>query len=1087
MKRLLGAFCLLFVAVALYAQERTITGVVVDADLNNDPLPGATISVATAGSRVETGAVSDYEGRFTLKVDSLTKSFTVRYLGYQTQTVNIIAGKSEYTIALKSDAKVVGEVVVTGYQKIDRRKLTASVTSVNISDEKIGAVKSIDQALSGQIAGLSAISSSGAPGAPVKIRIRGTASLNGSQEPLWVLDGMPMEGTDIPNMEDLKDIDNIYQTSIAGINPADIDNITVLKDAAATAIYGARAANGVIVITTKRGKAGKPNISFSSKFTFSPKSNIDKLNMLNSNEKVNLELELLRSGYSYREGKGDVSKILTSLGELSTFKASGWNSLSTNAQEQINQLRNINTNWNDILFRDVFNQEYNLSLSGGSEKANYYTSVGYYDEMGTVKGVKNNRFNLSLKTDYRINNMLKVGASVFANQRKQNSYLTDTNGFTNPVYYSRLANPYTQPFNADGSYVYDTNIQGREDSSLDFNIFEERANTSNVRTDKSLMTIFDAELKINSNLKLTTQFGLQQDAYTLDKYAGENNYAMRKEKLFATYSYSDGKRTFLPTGGMHKMTEAHTSQWTWKAMAEFNKRFNSIHDLELMLGTEVRRLKTTSLYSAAYGYDNRTLTTQPVIFPTEDLARQYPLHSETNLENAYVSWFATGSYTLLSRYTFGASVRWDGSDVFGVAKKYRFLPLYSLSGLWRVSNEPFIQNSSASKWLNNLALRASYGLQGNIDKNTSPYLIGTFDKVTVLPGNVETVIKAETAPNPNLRWEKTANVNLGLDISLFDNIINLSADYYYRKSTDLIGTRMLPLETGFASTVINWASMKNQGLEIALSTRNIKTKDFTWTTNLNLGFNSNTVLRETVAQNATYPSREGHPVGAIFAYETAGLDAQGYPVFVASDGSKVSAEDLLKLNSHGASTLTAEQQRNLYKYMGTTDPKVSGGFINTFEYKDWQLGVNFIFNLGMKVRVRPSYSPATFDRGLNTNRDILNRFTTDNPAGRYAILMEKNVRVPEYIQYSEYNLYSMLDTWVRDNSYWRLQSLRLGYKLPGKLLTKVGIKSASLSLEARNLFAIASNYDNYLDPETMGNPFAQPIPKSFILGINVQF
>ena len=522
-------------------------------------------------------------------------------------------------------------------------------------------------------------------------------------------------------------------------------------------------------------------------------------------------------------------------------------------------------------------------------------------------------------------------------------------------------------------------------------------------------------------------------------------------------------------------------------MAEFNKRFNSIHDLELMLGTEVRRLKSTSLYSAAYGYDNRTLTTQPVIFPTEDLARQYPLHNETNLENAYVSWFATGSYTLLSRYTFGASVRWDGSDVFGVAKKYRFLPLYSLSGLWRVSNEPFIQNSSASKWLSNLALRASYGLQGNIDKNTSPYLIGTFDKVTVLPGNVETVIKAETAPNPNLRWEKTANVNLGLDISLFDNIINLSADYYYRKSTDLIGTRMLPLETGFASTVINWASMKNQGLEIALSTRNIKTKDFTWTTNLNLGFNSNTVLRETVAQNATYPSREGHPVGAIFAYETAGLDAQGYPVFVASDGSKVSAEDLLKLNSHGASTLTAEQQRNLYKYMGTIDPKVSGGFINTFEYKDWQLGVNFIFNLGMKMRVRPSYSPATFDRGLNTNRDILNRFTTDNPAGRYAILMEKNVRVPEYIQYSEYNLYSMLDTWVRDNSYWRLQSLRLGYKLPSKLLTKVGVKSASLSLEARNLFAIASNYDNYLDPETMGNPFAQPIPKSFILGINVQF
>ena len=1071
----------------LQAQERVITGVVVDAELHNDPLPGATISVAAQGSKVETGAVSDYEGRFTLKTDSLTKSFTVRYLGYETVVVKLIPGKSDYHIALKSDAKTVGEVVVTGYQKIDRRKLTASVTSVNISDEKIGAVKSIDQALTGQIAGLSSIASSGAPGAPVKIRIRGTASLNGSQEPLWVLDGMPMEGTDIPSMEDLKDIDNIYQTSIAGINPSDIENITVLKDAAATAIYGARAANGVIVITTKKGKAGSPLINFSSKLTYSPKTDIQRLNMLSADEKVNLELELLKSDYTYRQNKGDVARILASLGETAAYKSGGWTSLSANARQLINNLRGINTDWNDILFRDVFNQEYNISLSGGGEKANYYSSAGYYDETGTVKGVGNNRFNLTLKTYYRINKRLKVGASIFANQRKQKSYLTDTNGFTNPVYYSRLANPYTRPFNDNGEYLYDTNIQGREDSSLDFNIFEERANTSNQRTDRSLLAILDAELRLTNHLKVTTQFGLQQDGYTLDKYAGENSYAMRKEKLFATYSYPDGKRTFLPTGGTHKTTEAHTTQWTWKAMAEYTKSFATIHELELMAGTEVRRLKTTSTSSTAYGYDNRTLTTQPVIFPTEDLARQYPLHSETNLENAYVSWFATGSYTLLNRYTAGASVRWDGSDVFGVAKKYRFLPLYSFSGLWRASNEPFIQNSNVKKWLSNLALRASYGLQGNIDKNTSPYLIGTFDRTSVLPGKVETIIRAETAPNPNLRWEKTANVNLGIDVSLFNNAVNLSADYDYRKSTDLIGTRMLTLETGFASTVINWASMKNEGLEVALSTRNIKTKDFTWTTNLNLGFNSNKVLRESVAQNATYPGREGHPVGAIFAYQTAGLDAQGYPLFVAEDGRKVTAEEFLKLNSHGASTLTAEQQRARYKYMGTSDPKVSGGFINTFEYADWQLGINFIFNLGMKVRVRPTYSPANYDRGLNTNRDILKRWTSTNTTGAYPALMNNSSRVPEYIQYSEYNLYSMLDTWVRNNSYCRLQSLRLGYKLPHAFVGKLGIKSASVSVEARNLMVIASNYDNYLDPETMGNPFAQPIPKSFILGVNIQF
>jgi tonB-linked outer membrane protein, susC/ragA family len=1077
---------LLVLAPSAWAQ-RVITGVVVEADSNNDPLPGATVSVSVPGSKAQAGAVTDYEGRFKLEVGAKVTSFTVRYLGYQTEEVRLVDGQTHYNIQLKPNTRTVNEVVVTGYQKIDRRKLTAAVTKVDISTEKVGAVKSIDQALSGQIAGLAAVASSGAPGAPVKIRIRGTASLNGSQEPLWVLDGMPLEGTDIPSMDDLKDIDNIYQTSIAGINPADIDNITVLKDAAATAIYGARAANGVIVITTKRGREGQPAVTYSAKLTYSPRTNLSRLNMLTADEKVNLELELLKGNYTYREGKGGVAQILNALGETAAYKAGGFSALSADAQNQINALRNINTNWNEILFRPVINQEHNISLAGGSERADYYTSLGYYDEMGTVRGVSNSRFNVTLKTNYRVNKMLKLGASMFANRRKQRSYLTDTNGFTNPVYYSRLANPYFEPFAADGSYRYDTNIQGREDSSLDFNIFEERANTSNNRTDHSLMLILDAELKLSSSLKLTTQFGYQQDGYSLDRYAGENTYAMRKEKLFATYTYPDGKRTFLPTGGMHKQTEAHSSQWTWKAMAEYAHRFNKVHDLEVMAGTEVRRLKSSSLYSAAYGYDARTLTTQPVLFPTEDLGRQYPLHRETFQENAYVSWFATGSYTLMARYTLGASVRWDGSDVFGVAKKYRFLPLYSVSGLWRVSNEPFLRNSSAAKWMDNLALRLSYGLQGNIDKNTSPYLIGTFNRTTVLPGNIETVITAETAPNPNLRWEKTSNVNLGLDLSLLDNAINVSADYYYRKSTDLIGTRMLPLETGFSSTIINWASMQNEGLEVALTTRNIRTKHFTWHTNLNLGFNSNRVLRETVAENSTYPGREGYPVGAIFAYRTAGLDSDGYPLFLTNDGQKVNAQQLLKLNSHGASTLTAEQQRAQYQYMGTIDPKVSGGFINTFDYKDWQLGVNFIFNLGMKVRVQPSYSPANYDRGLNTNRDILQRWTTSNASGAFATLMTSGTRAPEYIRYSEFNLYSMLDTWVRNNSYCRLQSLRLAYKLPKTWLSKVGIRTASLSAEARNLFVVASNYDNYLDPETMGNPFAQPLAKSFVFGLNVQF
>ena len=509
MKRLLSYLLFLICCQQLAAQDRTITGKVLDGSLPDEPLIGATIAIGD--DKLQNGTVTDYNGDFTLKVPQNTKVLTVRYLGYENGKITLVDGTDHYVVTLKSASHSIKEVVVTGYQKIDRRKLTASVSQLNISDESVGAVKNIDQALGGQIAGLSTLPSTGAPGAPVKIRIRGTASINGTQEPLWVLDGIPLEGTDIPNVDNLNDVNDIYQTSIAGLNPSDIDNITVLKDAAATAIYGARAANGVIVITTKKGKESRPIVNFNTRLTFSPKVNIDRLNLLNANEKVDLELDLLASNYDYRQHKGGVANILDQLNEFNAFKAGGWSALSSTAQQQINDLRSINTDWNDILFRNVFNQEYNASVAGGGEKASYYASAGYYDEQGIVKGVENNRYNFTLKGTFKINKKLTLGASVFANQRKQTSFLTDTGGFTNPVYYSREANPYFQPFKADGSYNYDTNVQGRESSAPDFNIFEERANTSKRRRDYSVMTIIDAEYKLNSDFKqLTSLSGRRQ-------------------------------------------------------------------------------------------------------------------------------------------------------------------------------------------------------------------------------------------------------------------------------------------------------------------------------------------------------------------------------------------------------------------------------------------------------------------------------------------------------------------------------------------------------------------------------------------------
>ena len=894
---LIVLLCLVGVLSSAFAAEKKVQGVVISSE-DNLPLIGASIYVTPedlkkAGSAQTTmGVITDVDGQFSIAIPAGITRFFCSYVGYDVLEVKLVPGKEFYEITLHVSSQMLDAVVVTGYQTVERRKLTAAVSKLDISDETIGAVKSIDQALAGQIAGLSVSPTSGAPGAPAKIRIRGTASLNGTQDPLWVLDGIPLEGTDVPEPDELNDITNMKQSSIAGLNPADIENITILKDAAATAIYGARAANGVIVITTKKGKVGKPVISFSSRFTYTPTLSLDRLNLLNSAEKVGLEMDMIRNNYSPDNHKGGVYNILSNYNELSAFQNGGWDALSSETQAAINRLKNINTDWGDVLFRDAFSQEYNLSLSGGTERVTYYTSFGYYKEDGNVDGVSMDRFNLVGKTSYKVNNILKVGASMFANRRKNTNYLTDAYGMSNPVFYSRKANPYFELYDENGNYNYDYDIQNNTDKDLGFNIFEERRNTSNESVVNSFSSIFDAELRFNDKWKLTSQFGYQLEKTSREEIADWESYAMRYYYKLSEYSQDGETKHFLPEGGMQKSYENSNSQITWKAMGEYRDSFNDIHELEVMAGTELRKTWYETLFSAGYGFDRKTLTTKPVIFPNESYATSFPLHQTTYKENAYVSFYSTASYSLLNRYTVGGSIRFDGSDLFGVDKKYRYLPLYSVSALWRLSQEPFMQQA---KWVDNLVFRASYGLQGNIDKNTSPFLLGTYRSESILPGVSEDMIVINSAPNKKLRWEKTQSVNAGFDFSVLNQAINLSVDYYYRKGTDLIALRMLPLETGFTSMNVNWASMENKGVEISLSTRNITTKNFSWYTNFNFAYNGNKVLQENIPEQQTTPGREGYPVGAIFALKTAGVDKEtGNMMFYNPEGEKVTLKELYR-------------------------------------------------------------------------------------------------------------------------------------------------------------------------------------------------
>ena len=1095
-KRLLIVLlCLVGVLSSVFATDRQVQGVVISSE-DNLPLIGASVYIVaedlkkTGSAQAAIGVITDIDGKFSISVPSGITRLFCSYLGYDVQEVKLVPNKDRYEITLHVSAHMLDAVVVTGYQTVERRKLTAAVSKLDISDETIGAVKSIDQALAGQVAGLAVTPTSGAPGAPAKIRIRGTASLHGTQDPLWVLDGIPLEGTDIPQQEELSDITNMRQSSIAGLNPADIENITILKDAAATAIYGARAANGVIVITTKKGKVGKPVVNFSSRFTYTPTLSLDRLNLMNASEKVGLELDMIRNNYSPENKKGGVYNILSKYNEVSAFQSGGWDALSVDAQADINRLKGINTNWSDILFRDAFNQEYNLSLSGGTEKVTYYTSLGYYKENGNMEGVSMDRFNVVGKTSYKVNRMLKLGVSLFANRRKNTDYPTDKFGMSNPVYYSRKANPYFELYDKDGNYNYDYDIQNNTDTDLKFNIFEERRNTSLESVVNSFSSIFDAELRFNDKLKITSQFGYQLDKASKEEIADWDSYAMRSLYKKSNYDQNGETKYFLPQGGVQKKYEDSTSQITWKTMGEYRDSFNDIHELEVMVGTELRKTWYETLFSAGYGFDRRTLTTKPVVFPDESYASSFPLHETTYKENAYVSFYSTASYSLLNRYTVGGSIRFDGSDLFGVDKKYRYLPLYSVSALWRLSQEPFMQEA---KWIDNLVFRASYGLQGNIDKNTSPFLLGKYRVESILPGISEDMIDINSAPNKKLRWEKTQSVNVGFDFSVLNQAINLGVDYYYRRGTDLIALRMLPLETGFTSMNVNWASMENKGVEVSLSTRNITTKNFSWYTIFNFAYNGNRVLHENIPEQQTTPGREGYPVGAIFALKTAGVDKEtGNMMFYNPKGEKVTLKELYRLVDEwgigiASSDVTPAEERTFYSYIGSSDAPYTGGFINTFTYKNWELSANFSLTMGGYVRTQPTYDIIQPDYGKNYNRDVLSRWTPQNRDAAFPAFMTSVSNPEEYYWYDAKPIWRDLDIWVKKLNYVRLQNLRLGYRVAESLTKRLGMNSATVSVEGRNLFVFGSGYNNYMDPESMYNPFATPVPKSVTFSLNLNF
>ncbi len=1101
-KPLLLLFLLLGLSFSGFAQQKnTITGTVKGPE--GYTIPGASVFV----DNTAIGAVTDSIGNFTLSIPQDTRFIRVSYMGYNAMLVNVI-NKTHVNVTLKSSDNTLGEVIVNGYTNISKRKNTTSAATLDYQKIRQTGVSGIDQMLEGQVAGVAVSSLSGGPSAAPKIRIRGTVSLNGTQDPLWVLDGIPLEGTNLPNLYDKDNIDELRNLPIAGLNPDDIADITILKDAAATAIYGARAANGVIVVTTKKGKKGPVSINFNANTFIAQRPDLAQLNLMNSNEKVDFELGIAsRADLTYRDNQGAVTRILKQNNELTNFRNNGFAGLSANTQDAINSLRKNNTNWGDELYQTALNQQYSLSLSGGNDQATYYFSSGYYNEKGTTKGTGFERYNLTLKTDFNLSKKLTAGVAIFGSTSERKNYLTEIDAQTSPSKYSRNVNPYQTVRGADGAYVYDQDIFGTSNFSgdvyLPFNIIEERENTRYTLGNKSVKAVVDADYQVLKDLKLHSEFGLQFESTGVEKYGGVDSYYGRKIKESTRYYNSATKKYeyFLPVGGVIQNQQTDFFQYNWKTLLEYKKVFAEKHEVEALAGSELRRNNNEDLFTKGFGYSERTLTNQNIVFPNADFAKNanFRTYQKAFVENAYASFFGTLSYTYNRKYTLYGSVRYDGSDLFGVDPKYKYLPIYSVSGAWNVLEEDFMKNVA---WVSNLRLRSSYGIQGNIDKNTSPFIVGNYGTTSVLPGGNEPTITVTSPPNDKLRWEKTSTFNAGLDLGLFSNTVQVTLDYYNRSSKDLIGVQELSLENGFEFTNSNFARVKNKGLELTISTRNISNKNFRWFTDLTVAHNKSKVLTEKVRANQYTPSREGYPVNALFVLKTAGLDADGIPQFL-KDGKVLSMEEFYKLYDPYAdffpgelsnSSLTGKDYQDLYTYAGDRDPKFTGGLTNRFQYGNFDFAVTAIFNIGQYVLADAPYNPAQVDRGQNYSRDILDAWTPQNTGATLPQIIGKDTGDgSRWMAYKwldggdQNNSFRSLDIFAKKINYMRINSMRLGYALPSKIAGKIKANALRFSVEGRNLFVFDNGHDGYFDPETYGNIYAQPITKSISFGLSATF
>ncbi len=1057
-------------------------------DTKGEPVPGVTVLIV--GTQL--GCATDEKGEFQLKIaeqDSVKLQFS--FIGMKTKDVMFKKGDKSLNIMMEDEAESLGEIVVTGYQQIEKRNLTSSVVTVKTSDLKTIGASSIEQMLQGVVPGLSVVNTSAGPGAAPKIRIRGTATISGNADPLWVLDGVILENSVPITAADLNSPDamNMFNSVIGGINPNDIETITVLKDASATAIYGTRAANGVIVVTTKKGKANSFNLSYQHTSTISIRPDYSDFDLLDSKERVALTWENFRDGLSiwtgtYAQGIPGLEGLLNSfaVGQISREQL---NSMA-------NKLEKVNTDWFKMLFRDAYTQTHNLSVSGGADKTNYYLSLNYNGEEGVDKASEYKNYGGMLKVNTELFQGINLGAILQIDRIDRETYHPSIDLFKYAVATSRAI-----PSHLDNGelYYYQGNVMGRMSK---LNILNELENTGNESTQTDMKGIVNLTVNLYKGLKYEGLFSYSSSHSTARDYATEQSAYVADIR---GYDYGKGtedeiKKTPLPFGGEYNETTMEQRSSLIRNGLTYKGSLTEDLSFDVLLGQEFRTTNYKGLTTSNYGYfrDRGNSFYDPALGEsTGKLIRNKV--SRDLVERSNISYYGVVSAMYDGRYVLNANIRFDGSNLFGSNPKYRYLPLWSVSGKWLISNESFFKNCD---WVTNLALRASYGLRGNIVEDSSPAIIAS-----ALPPNSVTDLfemEIQQSPNPDLKWETTASLNVGLEVGLFDDRLALDVDYYMDKGKDLIAYKGVSSVSGFSGKYINYADIRNQGVDISLTGTMINTKDWRWTAAFNMGYVKNKVTRSNSTAQAKYlvqstftPGEvyEGKPINGMFSYRFANLDELGMPQFYNKNGDIVGVTDDEIVNF-------PFDLANL-KYEGTRDPMITGGLNTRVVYKNISLSMLFAFGLKNVVRLPARAYTTSPSSDENVNSSIKDRWRPgqDNTGKTIPALSEGS----SFITTSQGDFYitdwyNLSDETVVPGDYLRFRNLMVEYQLPVRWVNRVAIGDRKLGnvtvkFQAQNIFVIADKRLKGYDPETVNytttNFGSLPLSPTFTLGLNINF